>query len=152
MADILDRASRSRLMSGIRSKDTRIEIRLRQALHARGFRYRLHVREIPGSPDLVLPKYAATVFVNGCFWHGHNCELFRLPATRTDFWRRKIEANVARDRVVKTNLAKLGWRQFVIWECSIRGTGRKDFETVVELVVSWLCSNRRFGQVRGRRT
>lgn len=100
----------------------------------------------------MLPKYAATVFVNGCFWHGHNCELFRLPATRTDFWRRKIEANVARDRVVKTNLAKLGWRQFVIWECSIRGTGRKDFETVVELVVSWLCSNRRFGQVRGRRT
>ncbi|MCC6156583.1 MAG: DNA mismatch endonuclease Vsr [Deltaproteobacteria bacterium] len=152
MADILDRASRSRLMSGIRSKNTRIEISLRRGLHARGFRYRLHDPKIPGRPDLAFPKYGATVFINGCFWHGHDCELYRLPKTRTEFWRKNIETNVQRDHRVKTELAKLGWRQFVIWECSIRGTGRRDFDAVIDNVAAWLRSVRHFGQIRGRRT
>ena len=120
MTDIVDKATRSRMMAGIRSKDTRPELLLRKALHAAGLRYRLHVRTLPGKPDLVFPKYQAVVFVHGCFWHGHNqCARFRLPLSNTAFWEEKIKGNISRDFKNKKLLETMGWNVFVIWECEI---------------------------------
>ena len=95
MPDIVDSATRSRMMAGIRSTNTRPELAIRKALHAAGFRYRLHPRDVPGKPDMAFARYRAAVFVNGCFWHGHDCPLFRLPDTRREFWSAKIERNRA---------------------------------------------------------
>ncbi len=100
MPDIVAPAVRSRMMAGIRGRNTKPEIFIRKALHARGFRYRLHPRAVPGVPDFTLPRWRAAVFVHGCFWHGHDCPLFRLPGTRPDFWLAKIERNRARDAEV----------------------------------------------------
>ncbi|MBA4731169.1 MAG: DNA mismatch endonuclease Vsr, partial [Alcanivorax sp.] len=98
MVDKLSPHERSRCMSKIRSKDTNIELRVRKALHSAGFRFRLHRKDLPGSPDLVLPKYSTAVFVNGCFWHGHDCKKAKIPATNIEFWKRKIETNISRDK------------------------------------------------------
>ncbi|MGD9709926.1 MAG: very short patch repair endonuclease [Halothiobacillaceae bacterium] len=122
MADIVDKATRSRMMSGIRGKDTKPELVVRKFLHAQGLRYRLHVKELPGQPDLVFPKYKAVVFVHGCFWHGHNCRLFKVPATRTEFWLDKIHGNIERDKKVVDRLIELGWRVATVWECAIKGS------------------------------
>lgn len=119
--DILTSDQRSALMSRIRGKDTAIELMVRHALHARGLRYRLGGAGLPGRPDLVLPRYRTVVFVNGCFWHGNDCHLFRLPKTRTLFWREKIEATRARDRRTLEALMETGWHAHVLWECSLRG-------------------------------
>ena len=97
MTDIVDKATRSRMMSGIRGKDTRPEVLVRKALHALGFRYRLHNKSLPGKPDLSFPKYKAVIFIHGCFWHGHSCRYFKVPKTRTDFWQDKINSNRLRD-------------------------------------------------------
>ena len=137
MADIVDSATRSRMMSGIRGRDTKPEILVRSLLHRQGFRFRLQVRTLPGRPDLVLPRYHAVICVHGCFWHGHDCHLFRLPATRTDFWRSKIEGNRSRDRRVREELLAAGWRVAVVWECALRGAGR-DVEGVVRHLADWL--------------
>lgn len=119
MADIVDRATRSRMMSGIRGKNTKPELIVRSHLHRSGLRFRLH-RKLPGRPDLVLPKYGAAVFVNGCFWHGHDCGAFRIPKTRSDFWEAKIMGNRARDARVNLELRRLGWKTFTVWECELR--------------------------------
>lgn len=137
MADIVDSATRSRMMSGIRGRDTKPEILVRSLLHRQGFRFRLQVSTLPGRPDLVLPRYHAVIFVHGCFWHGHDCPLFRLPATRTEFWRSKIEGNQNRDRRVREDLLASGWRVAVVWECALRGAGR-DVEGVVGQLADWL--------------
>ncbi len=121
MADIVDEQTRSRMMSGIRGRDTKIELRVRKSLHALGFRYRLGGRNLPGRPDIVLSKHKALVFVHGCFWHGHDCSLFRHPKTRAGFWLQKIHANRERDRRNIAELERNGWRPFVVWECSLRG-------------------------------
>lgn len=107
-------------MSGIRGKDTRPEIIVRQALHRAGFRFRLHRKDLPGKPDIVLPKYHTVIFVHGCFWHGHGCRYFKVPKTRTDFWLDKIMANAKRDRLQEDALRSAGWRVFTVWECDIR--------------------------------
>lgn len=121
MADIVDKQTRSRMMSGIRGKDTKPEMALRRALHVRGFRYRLHVNDLPGRPDLILPKYRAAIFVNGCFWHRHvGCRYATTPATRPEFWQAKFKANVARDDAVRAMLVEAGWRIAVAWECALR--------------------------------
>lgn len=121
MADVVTSEKRSQMMSGIRARDTVPEMRIRRYLHARGYRYRLSDRALPGRPDLVLRKRKAVVFVHGCFWHGHAaCRFFRLPATRPDFWREKIESNVRRDRLAFTALQDAGWRVAVVWECALR--------------------------------
>ena len=125
-------------MSGIRGKDTKPELLIRRALHAKGFRYRLHSRNVPGSPDLVLPKFRAAVFINGCFWHGHDCPLFRLPGTRTEFWQAKIERNRMRDKEVAAMLSQSDWRRLVVWECVLKGRGKLPFETVVHQIIDWL--------------
>jgi len=108
-------------MSRIRGADTKLEIVVRHALHAQGLRYRLGGAGLPGRPDLVLPRHATVLFVNGCFWHGHDCHLFRLPKTRPDFWRAKIESNRLRDARVDAQLIAMGWRSMHLWECELRG-------------------------------
>ena len=109
MADVVDAATRSRMMAGIRGRDTKIEIAVRKALHARGLRYRTDVRGLPGRPDIVLPRWKAAILVHGCFWHAHDCGLCRIPATRPDFWREKLEGNAARDRRNEGALCAAGW-------------------------------------------
>ena len=118
MADIVDKATRSRMMAGIKGKNTKPEIQVRKALHAAGFRFRLHDKKLPGKPDIVLRKYKTVVFVHGCFWHGHECEKFRWPKTRRAFWRKKILANRKRDSTAVRDLEKTGWVTVAIWECN----------------------------------
>ncbi|HZR34096.1 MAG TPA: very short patch repair endonuclease [Nevskia sp.] len=121
MVDVVDRATRSRMMKGIRGKNTQPEILVRKALFARGLRFRLHDRSLPGRPDIVIKKHNAVVFVNGCFWHGHQgCRYFKLPGTNPDFWRDKIEGNRKRDLKKAGALTALGWRVAVVWECAVR--------------------------------
>lgn len=119
MADTLTPAERSERMSRIRSQDTKPELVVRRHLHALGFRYRLHVRELPGKPDLVLPKYRAVVFVEGCFWHGHSCQKGRVPGTNPTFWQAKVETNQARDKRNQRLLRRDGWRVLRVWECQL---------------------------------
>lgn len=124
MADRLTREQRSLNMSRVRGKNTKPELVVRQALHAMGYRFRLHRRDLPGSPDIVLPKHRAAVLVHGCFWHGHGCDLFRWPAQNEAFWREKIGGNVARDVKALEALRSSGWRTLVVWECAIKGRGK----------------------------
>ena len=149
MPDIVDAATRSRMMAGIRNKNTRPEIALRKALHRRGFRYGLHSPDVPGKPDLVFRSRRAAIFVHGCFWHGHDCPLFRLPSTRPEFWGNKIAGNRKRDELVKEQLADLGWRQLVIWECATRGKGADSLDAVADRAASWLESGKRSADIRG---
>ena len=121
MADVHDKATRSYNMSRIRNKDTRPEILVRKFLFANGFRYRLNDKKLPGKPDIVLPKYKTVIFVNGCFWHGHeNCKYFKLPATRTEWWKEKIEGNVKNDIKKQALLTEAGYKVMVVWECEIK--------------------------------
>jgi len=120
MADVVPPEVRSRMMSGIRGKNTQPEWIVRRALHARGYRYRLHLRNLPGCPDIVLPRHRAVVFVHGCFWHGHDCSLFRWPKTRPEFWRAKIDRNRTNDEKHRAELLSMGWRVAVVWECALR--------------------------------
>lgn len=136
-------------MSGIKGKNTKPELQVRLGLHALGFRYRLHPREIPGKPDLWLPKYKAAVFVHGCFWHGHDCSLFKLPGTRKEFWQAKIDANRRRDAVVDNMLAERQIRRLEIWECAFRGPGRIGLERTLERAAEWLLGQEPRGQIRG---
>ena len=138
MTDVVDPATRSRMMSGIRGKDTRPEVLVRKALHARGFRFRLHVKDLPGKPDIVLPKFRAVIFVHGCFWHGHDCRYFKVPQTRTGFWLDKIGKNQERDRRQVEKLVQQGWRVLVIWECATREHGPAGVERSVERIADWL--------------
>lgn len=107
-------------MAGIRSKNTKPEMVVRRFLHGQGYRYRLHRKDLPGTPDLVLPKYQAVIFVHGCFWHGHDCRYYRLPKTRTAFWAEKIAGNRSRDEKNQRLLEAEGWRVVVVRECEIR--------------------------------
>lgn len=120
MTDIVDRATRSRMMSGIRGRDTKPEVIVRKYLHAHGLRYRIAPKNLPGKPDIVLPKYRTVVFVHGCFWHRHeDCQYAATPTSNSDFWRRKFASNVARDQAVMEQLQHLGWKVLVIWECQV---------------------------------
>lgn len=125
MTDVVDSQTRSRMMAGIRSRDTKPELLVRRYLHAQGFRYRLNVRSLPGSPDLVLAKWRTVIFVHGCFWHRHpDCSFAYTPRSRQDFWLEKFEKNVARDAAAIKALEEAGWRVIVVWECSLRGAQR----------------------------
>lgn len=143
MADVVDAATRSRMMAGIRGKDTRPEMILRRGLHARGFRYRLYDRRLPGSPDLVFPGRRAVIFIHGCFWHGHGCHLFRLPATRRAFWEAKIKGNRARDEAAEAALLAAGWRVLTIWECALKGRERLPVDEVLDHAANWLVNGPR---------
>jgi len=130
--DVHTPEQRSFNMSRIRGRDTKPEMLIRRGLHARGFRYRLHRRDLPGRPDLVFPARRAVAHIYGCFWHGHGCPMFRLPATRSEFWQNKIEANRARDARAVEALADLGWRQLIVWECALRGPARMELADVLD--------------------
>ncbi len=140
MADVVDPATRSRMMSGIRGKNTKPELLIRKALHARGFRYRLHC-DLPGKPDICLPRHRAVIFVHGCFWHGHGCHLFKWPSTRPEFWRAKIERNCEVDRAGELRLIDLGWRVGVVWECALKGSHRRPIAKVIDDCQTWLLSS-----------
>jgi len=120
VADVVDKQTRSRMMSSVRAKNTKFELEVRRRLFAMGFRYRLHQRNLLGTPDMVLPKYSTVIFTNGCFWHNHGCALSALPHTRHVWWKKKLEKNRLRDGEVVTKLKELGWRILIIWECSFR--------------------------------
>jgi len=125
VADFLTKVQRSALMSKIRGRDTQPEVRLRKGLHRLGLRYRLHLRSLPGSPDLVLPKYKVVVFVHGCFWHHHlGCSVASNPKSNQEFWEQKFERNIARDKRVSEALEKLGWRVLVVWECQVNSAAK----------------------------
>jgi DNA mismatch endonuclease, patch repair protein len=126
------------MMSGIRGKDTRPELIVRKGLHATGFRYRLHVKELPGKPDLVLPKYGAVIFVHGCFWHGHDCSLFKWPSSRPEWWKAKILRNRTNDAEATKALLSRGWRVLEIWECALKGRFRYPADQVVIFAAEWL--------------
>ncbi|WP_065335019.1 very short patch repair endonuclease [Tritonibacter mobilis] len=140
MVDIVDARTRSQMMSNIRGKDTKPELALRRALHARGFRFRLHVKDVPGRPDIVFPKYRAAVFVHGCFWHRHaGCRYATVPKTRPEFWKTKFAANVSRDAAVHDKLTRKGWRVATVWECVLRNP--KALTQTAEMVATWLKSD-----------
>lgn len=124
MVDVLTPAQRRLNMSRIRGKDTKPELLLRRGLHALGFRFRLHRRDLPGRPDLVFPSRRAVIFVHGCFWHGHGCPMCKMPATRPEFWRAKIAGNRSRDQKAVATLKAAGWRVLIVWECALRGPMR----------------------------
>jgi DNA mismatch endonuclease, patch repair protein len=151
MADVVSPEKRSQMMAGIKGKDTGPELLIRRALHARGLRFRLHDRRLPGTPDLVFPSRKAVVFVEGCYWHGHDCHLFKLPSSRTEFWSEKIEGNRRRDIRVRQELQILGWRQLTVWECALKGRARLPFPAVVDTIVQWLESSEPAGEIEGMR-
>ena len=149
MADVVGQAVRSRIMASIRGKDTRPEMIVRRGLHARGFRYRLHDRRLPGRPDLVLPRRRAVILVHGCFWHGHHCPLFRWPESRAEFWRQKITGNRERDAGNLGRLRALGWRVLVIWECVFRGSRERLADAALNEAAAWLESGSRYREMEG---
>ncbi|MBX3445829.1 MAG: DNA mismatch endonuclease Vsr [Parvibaculaceae bacterium] len=150
MADVVSPDVRSRMMSGIRGKNTRPELAIRHGLHALGFRYRLHVKGLPGKPDIVLPKWQAVIFVHGCFWHGHGCHLFKWPKSREDFWRQKIETNRRNDAKAIAALRAQGWRVLVIWECALKGHKRHDVEVVISSTERWIRSGQKNREIGGK--
>ena len=136
--DSLTPEKRSWNMSRIRSKDTKIEVKVRQYLFSKGFRFRKNDKRFPGKPDVVLPKYKTVVFVNGCFWHMHEgCKQARLPKTNVDFWREKMERNICNDRSHQHQLREMGWNVIVLWECELK----RDFVQVMESVINMLKDN-----------
>lgn len=136
-------------MSRIKGHDTKPELLIRRGLHARGFRYRLHVRKLPGNPDMVFPGYRVVVFVHGCFWHGHDCPMFHMPSTRREFWSAKIAANQTRDARVHDALLALGWRVLTVWECSLRGRCRLPLESVLDICGNFILGAGQTLTIRG---
>ena len=149
MVDIVTAEVRSRMMSGIRGSNTKPELLLRKGLHALGFRFRLHDRSLPGKPDIVLPRYKAVIFAHGCFWHGHDCHLFKWPSTRPEFWQEKIARNRAVDERTEAALSEAGWRQATVWECALKGKTRLPLEEVILSCAEWLKSDRPRLEIRG---
>ena len=127
-SEVINKVSeqRSRNMSAIKSKNTKPEITVRKLLHSMGYRFRLHRKDLPGSPDIVLPKYKTVIFVHGCFWHRHeNCKYASTPKTRKEFWEKKFRENINRDNLNQANLSLKGWKIIIIWECQLKGDIKK---------------------------
>lgn len=150
MADMFDPRKRSEVMGRIRGKDTKPELLIRKGLHRMGYRYRLHVKNLPGKPDMVFKRYNAVVFVNGCFWHLHECNEFKWPKSRVEFWKQKLNRNRERDLQEISELLDAGWRVLVIWGCSLRGRFRIGLDAVLRQADEWLKSESRFAVIEGR--
>ena len=151
MADIVSPEKRSDMMSGIRGKDTKPEIIVRGLLHRLGYRFRLHRKDLPGRPDIVLPKWRAVIFVNGCYWHGHeDCHLVRPPKTRTEFWTNKITGNQARDRRNHAALLDASWKVIVIWECAVSKKLSLTTEQLEDAISAALTSSEPLIDIRGK--
>jgi DNA mismatch endonuclease, patch repair protein len=154
MTDVLTHDQRTYNMSRIKSKNTRPELEIRKLLFKRGFRYSLHKKDLPGKPDLVLPKYNAIIFINGCFWHYHDCRLFKMPETRRSWWKEKLTKNKERDRRNLSQLLCSGWRVMIIWECSFRKTKKIEPDKIIRVsdsISEWLIGNRSFNEIKGRK-
>lgn len=140
--DVLTRQQRSYNMSRIKGKDTKPELLVRKLLWANGYRYRLHSAKLPGKPDIVLPKYHAVIFVHGCFWHLHGCRFSIMPATRHEFWEKKLKGNKQHDTLVFEKLRDVGWRVMIVWECALKK--KEDLDIVAQRIISWLHSDTSF--------
>ncbi|WP_181444284.1 very short patch repair endonuclease [Pseudoxanthomonas sp. z9] len=137
MIDVVAPEIRSRMMASIRGRNTRPEMQVRRHLHALGFRYRLHRKDLPGKPDMVLPRHQMVIFVHGCFWHGHRgCRFATIPATRTEFWTVKISTNQARDAAAEFKLRQAGWRIATVWECALRTSPDEAMRRLVNFIIS----------------
>lgn len=147
MADKMTPAERSSAMSKVPSKNTSPERLIRSILFSGGFRFRLHSKKLPGRPDIVLPKFRTAVFVHGCFWHGHHCKAGKLSETNIEFWQDKITKNRERDAFVLTELRKLGWRTLIVWECVIKGSGKKNLDAVSDCLFRWIRGKNKNGQL-----
>jgi DNA mismatch endonuclease (patch repair protein) len=148
MADVVNREVRSRMMSGIRGKNTKPELILRKGLHAAGFRFRIHA-PLPGKPDIVLPKWHAVIFVHGCFWHNHHCHLFKWPKSREKFWKAKIRGNASRDVANVARLLSEGWRVGIVWECAFKGRTRLNSKDAIERCTDWIKSTKKRFELEG---
>lgn len=151
MGDVHDRKTRRRNMQAIKNKNTKPEMLIRKALFREGLRYRLHRKDLPGSPDLTFPKYSAVIQIHGCFWHGHNCHLAKIPNTDTERWVRKFQSNRKRDQHNRSALLSTGWRLCEIWECALRGKNRRNFPEVVTSIKSWLNNDLEYLEIAGER-
>ncbi|CNI35694.1 MULTISPECIES: very short patch repair endonuclease [Yersinia] len=141
MADVHSSETRSKNMRAIRARDTAIEIKLAKILDQLGLSYLVQVSELPGKPDFIVDEYRAIIFVHGCFWHKHNCHLFKSPASHTDFWLKKIQGNVKRDDKVIKQLSDDGWKVLVVWECALRGKHKLTDNDISARVEEWICSS-----------
>lgn len=151
MTDVVSAVKRAEMMAGIKGSNTRAELMIRKGLHRLGFRYQLHRKDLPGKPDMVFPKHHAVIFVNGCFWHAHDCHLFKWPSTRKDFWREKIEANKVRDQKNFVKCVEKGWKVLVIWECALKGKTRRKPEEVLQTAANWLLYDPLNAEIEGHR-
>jgi|SRR6185437_8675463 len=147
--DTVDRQTRSKIMASVGQKDTGAELALRRALHKIGLRYRLHDRSLPGSPDIVFPRFRAVVFVHGCYWHSHGCYRSTVPKSRNEFWTDKFSANRSRDQKNVGSLLKDGWRVLTVWECALMGKIAEPPSVVARTVKTWLDSSDTIGQIAG---
>jgi DNA mismatch endonuclease, patch repair protein len=138
------------MMANIKGKDTKPEMIVRRGLHHLGFRYSLHNKQLPGKPDLVFRQYKAVIFVHGCFWHAHNCRLFKWPKTREEFWKDKITGNKVRDRLHMQKLEYLGWRRLVVWECALKTIQAQKHSDVIGQCANWLAGNEPAGEISGQ--
>lgn len=148
MTDVVDKKTRSRMMSGIRGKDTKPELLIRSNLHRKGFRFRLHDNKLAGKPDIVLRKYQAVIFIHGCFWHRHECYLFKWPKSRSEFWRKKLNGNFQNDQKVIKTLEESGWRICIVWECAVKGAS-KDIDSVVNRIARWIVGENKKLEISG---
>ena len=144
--DTVDKMTRSRIMSSVGQKNTGPEMQLRKSLHRIGLRYRLHDKRLPGSPDIVFPRFKAVLFVHGCFWHRHGCKATTTPKTNVEFWRKKFDENIARDRRYTVALLNGGWRVAIVWECILKRKNA-DPDTAARLVHQWLETNMKFTSI-----
>ena len=147
MADVHDKATRSKNMRAIGTRDTAIEKRLAELLVAAGLNFHVQDATLPGRPDFAIPDYQCVIFTHGCFWHHHDCYLFKVPATRTEFWLEKIGKNVARDQRDMAELHSLGWRVLIVWECALRGRQKLSDQDLAERLEEWICGGGRSAQI-----
>ena len=150
MPDVHDPVTRSRNMAAIKGKNTKPELLIRSGLHKLGYRFRVTRKDLTGKPDIVFGRLHAVIFVHGCFWHGHDCHLFRLPGTRTEFWAGKISANQKRDETVRSALLTDGWRIAIVWECALKGKGRLHLQELLTELTNWLEGAGNLLEIRGR--
>lgn len=148
MVDFVSPADRSRMMAGIKGKNSQPELLVRRLLFASGYRFRLHRRDLPGTPDIVMPSRKVAIFVHGCFWHLHQgCRYAKMPATRPDFWKAKLEANVERDRRAVDKLQALGWRVLCVWECTTRDAEAEAATSLQDAMSTWIEGGERLGEI-----
>lgn len=141
MVDIVDKATRSRMMAGIGGRNTKPELLVRKSLHSRGLRYALGGAHLPGRPDIVLSKWKVAVFVHGCFWHWHGCHLSKMPTSNTAFWQTKLEGNRTRDLAAELALLSAGWRVAIIWECATRSAPQLRAEDLMSSLYDWITTS-----------